>query len=380
MDKNKLLFLSLNKLDKPNNPLADPVLNKLAGNGKWVNFGCDNLMPQNLIELFITSPVHNAIVLKKAEYTAGKDIICTNPAAQIFAETIDNGAGLYQLFFKMALDYYIHGGFSLQVLWNDLIGKVGNFVYQDWSTIRRGFATHKNEMGEHEQGVWISADWAYNPFGGNYKFKPCYYPFFHPDKPCSLPTFYTYYRYTPGFSWYPLPDWYACVNSILTETKLIRFKDATISNAFSPGGTLVLPGIKSEEGILEFQKILETEYKGMENAGKTMVVFSDDERKAEYLPFNSNSPEKDVTSYLQQAREDIIIAHRLPSPTLIGLPGGASLGGDGGTIEAASKEFFNKVILVPQQIIKQELIKMFKHCGYETDIIITQNIPGFEQI
>lgn len=363
-------------------PTGNVDLNRLSGNRKWVMYGDNNLLPQNFIDMFNTSPMHGSIVQKKAEYTAGKGASCTNPNAQRFSEDLDNGAGLHQLIQKIALDYYIHGGFSIQVLWNDILGKPADLVYQDWSTIRVGFSQDKNEDGEYEQGVWISADWSYSPSGFGTKFRPCYYPYFRPNEVESVPTFYLHKRYTPGYSWYPLPDWFAAVESIQTEVNLINFKKYTISNAFSPSGTLVIPGSMSAEETNQFKQMLETEYKGMKNAGKTLVLFSDGgingDQKTDYIPFSANSPVKDVTDYLDQARQDIMIAHRLPSPTLIGLPGGASLGGDGGTIQSASKEFFDKVISVPQSVIKRELEKLFKYCGYETEIVIEQNIPFYE--
>lgn len=373
--------------------ISNPNLTAASANRKWVKYNVDNLLPQNLIDLFLTSPTHSSIVRKKAEYTTGKRIYCTNPLAEEFAKTIDNGGGLYKLFYKTALDYYIHGGFSLQLLWNVGLNKPVKVEYQDWSTLRVGFSENKklDENGVpcvdiygndvYEEGLYYSANWAYNPSGsGSVKFAPKYFPYFNPNQLSLVPTFYTYKIYTPGFDYYPLPDWYSCIRSILTEVKLIRFKDSTISNAFSPGGTLILPGTMDETAADEFRTLMETEYKGMENAGKTMIVFSDSDKKAEYLPSNNESPVKDVTDYLTQAREDIIISHRLPSPTLIGLPGGASLGGDGGTIDSASHEFFNNVILVSQKAIKDELIKIFGYCGFETDIIIEQNIKGMEQI
>jgi hypothetical protein len=95
-----------------------------------------------------------------------------------------------------------------------------------------------------------------------------------------------------------------------------------------------------------------------------------------YEPFNGNSPEKDVTNYLDQARQDIILAHGVPSPKILGLPGAASLGGDGGTIEAASKEFYNQSIKPVQTLITDTLGWLFSKAGYIGNLVIVNSFPG----
>ena len=71
------------------------------------------------------------------------------------------------------------------------------------------------------------------------------------------------------------------------------------------------------------------------------------------------------------------MAHQLPSPTIIGLPGGASLGGDGGTIETASKEFFERVIKPMQAAIINQLEWLFGYAGFPgTKVSVKQTYPG----
>lgn len=360
MEENSNIFHFVNL-----GPSETPRLDTLYPGKKWVAYGVDNLLPNQLLELSRISPVHNNIIVAKSELITGNNITITNPEAAKWAETLDYNNGFKKIFYKSALDYITYGGFSLQILWKKYQNQIADVIFQDWSKVRIGFDEEKNEEGLYNQGVWISDRWD----RAIYKFKPCFYPYYKTGENCDKPSFLYFKRYTQGNDWYPLPDWFAAYNSIITETELIQFKKYNTLNSFTASGVLKLPGNVKPEMIEQFKKEIHEQMTGTHNAGKILVVTADGEKAVEWMPLNV-SPEKSVTAYINEAREDIIISHRLPSLTLIGLRGGASLGGDGGTIEIANEIFFENVIYPIREMIKDEYLKIFKDAGFETDIVI----------
>jgi capsid portal protein len=149
------------------------------------------------------------------------------------------------------------------------------------------------------------------------------------------------------------------------EAELTNFMLANTRNSFTPSGMLKLPRMHEPESQRKEIQRIQNQMTGTGNAGRMLVTFADVDKTVEWIPFTENPGQKDVSAYLQTARENIIMAHRLPSPTLLGLPGGASLGGDGGTIESASKIFHEDVILTAREKIIRNIESLLGQAGYE---------------
>jgi len=353
-------------------PQETPLLIYQDKSKGWINYDVDNLLPQRLLEMFLLSPTHGGVSKRKAKYISGADVQCNTPDANAWASTWDEGDGIENVFSKIALDLVLFGGFCLQVRRNPQTNMIAAIDYQDFTTVRIGFEKTKNADGLYDKGVYISADWRYQT---PYKFRPEFYPLFNELDTAPVSFFY-YSQYVPGYGYYTLPDYYGAEKSILTEIAITEFKLNYISNGLIPSAVLSIPGRIAPDAFAKVKEEIKN-MTGPKNAGKLLVVNVDGDKTADVQPFNSGSPYQDIESYLNQARQDIIMAHQLPSPTIIGLPGGASLGGDGNTIETASKEFFERVIKPMQAAIINQLEWLFGYAGFPgTKVSVKQTYPG----
>lgn len=371
-------FLSLIESDP-----RHPQLTRLSGNQKWVKYDNDNLLPQRIIDLTRLSPTHSSILHKKAGYIAG-DRIEVDPSAQAWADSLDYGDGISQLFYKCALDYVTHGSFATQMIMNPMMLKLQDVLFQDWTTVRKGFGTEVNPTtGKSPQGVWISDDWLHYSYA---KFSPTFHEMFKfndffagkNEYYCDESLYYVKQEYTQSMRFYSLPSWWSALRSIQTEIELLNFKFSVVNNSFVPSGILKVPTSIKPDVVEKLKQQIKEEMTGSDNAGKIMIIPSDGEDAVEWIPYTQHGGEKDVTNYLEQARMEIIIAHQLPSPTVIGLPGGASLGGDGGTIEMAATEFFKDIRKVQSKLVT-EFQKMLRAAGYPDTFNIVQTIPDGAQ-
>lgn len=348
--------------------------------GKWIKYGNDNLLPFKFIDLLENSPLHSGILEKKADYTAGQGLEFTDPLFEKWAtEECNLTYGLHNLIHRCARDLHLYGGFCVQVIWYTYQRKIKDIIYQDFSEVRRGFEDKADINGLYQQGIWLSADWRQR-----YKFKPEFYEMFNkevfygeapiPEKP----VFLYYYREAPGKKWYPIPTYYSAILAIRNEIELINFMNSNITQSFNPSGLLKLPAILSPDEQQQFKEKVIKEMSGTDNAGKIFTVFADGDKSVEWIPLNNTPNDKSVTEYLDLNERLIVVAHQVPSPTLVGLPSMTGFSSEGELLKQASKEFFDKVIMKAQNEILHQLNPLIKMAGFNQDIIIKQNIPTNE--
>jgi hypothetical protein len=342
----------------------------------WVFYGNDNLLPQNITMLNRLSVTNSGIINKKARLTVGDGVEYIGASIEIiesakqFAENeIDNGGGISDLIYKLALDYYTFGGYCMQILWKTYQNMIGDFLYQDFTAVRLG-KDPENPNSSLLDGVWISGDWANRYFQGNKQdYIPKYFPLYNPSTRAEIPVFLYYKTHTHGNTFYPLPSWHSAIKDVAMEAEATNLKLNHIQNNMVVAGVLTTSAqMTKEDAEKQAEKI--NPKRGTDEAGTIILQTNSGEKSASvFTPFTTNV-QVDVSAYLSQAREAMISAHELPSPVIIGLPGGASLGGDGNTIVVATKIFHDTVIKQVQNIICRELSRLLKMAGHPVDIKI----------
>lgn len=346
-----------------------------------------NDLPDRLLNSVRNSPTLGGCIERLAAYTSGEGVeVYTNGARNAEAEAwLDrwaNGEGAHTVLRRAAYDLWVFGGFCLQVV-SDLQGVVAVCDYQPWIMCRYGFKQRPDKL--YDRGVYIAETWANNSTaGGLHKLEPVFYQFWTADGDLPEPNeeqtqhtqFLYYRRHAPDFAYYPLPSWWSAYKAAQTEIELINFKLQNVTNSFMPSGMFILPASMTPEERLEFIGDLKQDGTGTDNAGKILALTAEAGENPAYTPF-THSVVRDVNAYLKEAQENIIAACQLPSPTLIGLPGGASLGGDGGTIESASRELFARVIRPVQSEMLSQLNNILHKAGFEgAESAIVQSYSG----
>lgn len=364
--------LTLNLAAAPKQTKADrsPILK--VGEWEVKQYFEDNDFPQAMIDLYTKSPTHNGIIYKKAIFTAGSRLkaVAKWPDQQLqvdaIAGALGGNEGIHDLFAKVILDDYLYGGYAIMVYTNEA-GKVAGFKHMDYSLIRRACTYIEGKDGEkiERDGFVYSPDWRDEQVTKEKAF------WVEPYDPEALQpeSFYVVYRvgYSPGKHYYPLPSYNGALLSIRTEIELITFKHSSTINTFSPGGVLEVPGEMTDQQWAEFNKQMELFGNGTENAGKVLVINTRnaDDKPLNFTPFSNSPANKDVSSYLDSCRNEIVVAHQITSITMLGLPGGPSISGDASTLTSAIN-IFMETIVKPNRASKiDDFIWLFGHMGYD---------------
>ena len=170
-----------------------------------------------------------------------------------------------------------------------------------------------------------------------------------------------YYRlsaYTPKESVYGAPEYISALISMSLmrsgQSYNLHFLDNYGMPAFA---VIVNNGELSEPAFKRLQSFLKTEYKGVENAGKGIVLETGDigENVKIEIQELSKAPKDAFFKVLKlDARDDIISAHRVP-PRLVAVSSGANKLGD--TTETKEQmKMFQEVVIAPIQNRVEELL------------------------
>lgn len=332
-----------------------------------INYDSDNNLPGRLAMMYELSPTLGGVLNRLANYVHGEGlaIVCDDPSqkakAEKWADNWGNQMGASEIFRRHALDYMIYGGFCMELAWYQA-QELASCFYTPWAFCRIGFDPQTQKDGKQQRVLYISPDWQHYE-ATNWQFKP-EIGLLYDGQPSEENSYLYHRRYTPGFDYYPLPLWFAAYSSAVLEFELIKFMTAHAVNAFAPGGIFTMAGA-SDKTVIEQMERQVNSNRGTAASGRIMVVAGTEEDRVNFTPFNDNPLDKDVSAFYEQARQNIITACGVPSPTLIGLPGGASLGGDGGTMQSAH-HILRTSVIAP---IQREILAHYNHClkqaGYE---------------
>lgn len=363
-------------------PDQTPRLDRLHGQRRWISYGDDNMLPHQIIDMGRLSTTHSAIINKKAEYTAGDDILFTDKRLEAFCNGLDGGEGLHSLLKKCAEDYQAFGAYSMQARWKKWKRELFDFRHQPWHELRMGFSDRTNAEGKYEQGVWLCYDWPRWTWGRKYN-RPEFYRYFDERQWTDEPTFFVSQKYTQGSRYYPLPKWIAAYKDALTEVELVNFKYWSVTRGFAPAGMVRIFGRVNDERVIKLKEQIK-DLGGTMNAGKLLVVAADsmDAGSAsvppvEFIPFNNNPAERDVTTYLEQGRQAIVTGHGLASATIIGINVSTGLQSDAATLALGLHEL-KRSVMKDQKHILRNINRMLALCGFpdaERGYTVMQSLP-----
>ena len=345
---------------------------KIDGRKPWVQWGAKNVYPTGVAEMLHFSPIHNAIVILKSELTAGDGFIYPEgyeaPKANKL-ESIEDVMG------KNAFDKVTFNGFALQVVWGR--GAVGNrqiaeLYHQDVTTIRAGKPNEQGQITEY----FLSPDWS-----NTRKNPPKRLPAFNPSEPEATQLLFVF-DYTPGLNYYPSPDYSGAINYINLDYEISKFHLNNIKNGLTPSLLINIPEVPTPDERQQIKWDFEQQYRGSENAGKFMLTFSQGSEFSPDVQTISTNNNADVYNTLEQiATQKIITGHRLASPVLAGLPGGASsLGSNAGEIVAANQYFLSTVIKPYQQSLEDTYEMLLAFMGAPVEELTVSNRQPIENV
>ncbi len=326
-------FITLDKVNIP-----EMGFNEYDAGIAWVNYGSDNTFPQKLIEYTSYSDVHNSILNFKTEITAGDGLNQEVP-------TIIQSDFLY----RTSKDSHTFGGRAYEVIATMDRKSIALINQIDFSTLRKE-QPNKSGMVTH---------FLYHPTwqGNQREIEPKRIPAFkvltdeekRAGKTYAARSIYYSFEYTPGLQYYPVPSYKAGLSYVRTAYEIAKHQLNFTANNFTPSALIFMNGEPGEDEKKSMAKELKKNYQGSDSAGRVFFVYGDLTDKPEIVPFDASGNADLYESLDGQITQHIITSHRLTSPVLAGLSGGAgNLGSNGNEIATAHELFYNTTI-VPEQ-------------------------------
>ena len=308
----------------------------------WVEWGEGNSMPNYLIDLYQSSPVHGSLVNSISFMIAGKGFKSENPASQVNIAKLE----LDSILGSSALDLKLQGGVYWEVIYSmdhTRIVKVNHLPYEN---VRLAIS----DSEDHVCGVWYSRDWMDIRKAKN---KPEYVPLFNPEDPSPRQVLF-FHLHSVGSMYYPRPDYISSKDWIELTRHISEYHVNNILNGFFPSFHINFAnGEPSPEAQRMISKEIERNLSGTHNAGKFLITFTKNKEEAPNIQaFPITDADKQYEYLSKEATSQIIVAHRVTSPLLMGVrTDGNGLGSNTDEIKAALYVFTKQVIEPFQRII-----------------------------
>lgn len=356
----KLKFASINK-DGSNRV---NILEKKTD--QYVKFGQYNSFPNDLIELYNNSSIHNTCINAIVDGIVGEGLTADPEYVLENANTTDESWN--DVFKKVAQDYKLYGGFAMEVIWNKSRTRLAEVYHIDFSWLR---AKEKNYRGQIP-GYYVSDEW-----GENYRYGQApiddmpYLPVFNPSTKLEEPKqIYVFNPYRPGQKYYPLPDYVGALRVIDLDTEVDNFHINNIMNGLAPSLMVTTFTNANEEEREAIERMLKLQYSGTNNAGNLMYIDVDSPENAPKIePIPQNGADGYYTTINDMVTQKILTAHRITSPMILGIKTPGQLGGRDETTDAYLL-LVNTVIRPFQQNILQVIEDLLEYMYPEEDITV----------
>lgn len=330
----------------------------------WVEWGEGNMMPQYWIDLYQSSPVHGSLINSISFMIAGKGFKSENPAAQVQIAKLK----LDDILPASALDLKLQGGVYWEVIYSMDHSKIVKVNHLPFENVRLAISDSEDEVC----GVWYSRDWSDIR---KHKNRPEYVPMFNPEDESPRQVLF-FHMHTVGSLYYPRPDYSSSKDWIELTRHISEYHVNNILNGFFPSFHINFGnGEPSPEAQRMIMNEIERNLSGTHNAGKFLITFSKSKDESpEIQPFPVTDADKQYQYLSTEATSQIIVAHRVTSPLLMGVrTDGNGLGSNTDEIKAALYVFTKQVIEPFQRIITDAVQDILAYNGTPATVTIEKN-------
>ena len=333
---------------------------------EYVKFGEYNNFPNELIELYNNSSIHNTCVNAIVDGIVGEGLIGDPEWVTDIAN--GNGESWNAIFKKVAQDYKLYGGFSLEIIWNKARTRIAEIYHVDFSYLR---AKEKDYRGQIP-GYYISDEWDEKyKYGGRSVSDLPYLPLYNKSTKAVEPQqIYVYRPYRPGQKYYPLPDYVGALRVIDLDTEVDNFHINNIKNGLAPSLAITTYTNANEDEREAIERMLQLQYAGSNNAGSLLYMDVDSpENKPDITPIPQNGADDYYYNLNEMVMQKILTAHRITSPMILGIKTPGQLGGRDETIDAYLL-LLNTVIRPYQQDILAVFEELMEEKYPEQDVTL----------
>lgn len=254
-------------------------------NEKFIKYGADNKFPNQLLEFYNSIPEHNSAV----------DFIESN----IIGEGISVSDLDYWDIKKIVLDFLIFGGYTIQIIKQRNNGV--QYAYVDSSKCR--LSTDKSQVG-------YSDNW--------FEHRPTikWYPLVSDNKTEGI----FWYKNTKSRDTYPMPPYMSCHLSLDTMTSIMSYHNNNAKNGFTPNVLINFNGgVPDDKTQAAIEQGIINKFTG--EAGQRFVLSFNENKDTEttFQKLENDNLDAKFETLQVFIQNQIIIAHKLTSGTLIGI-------------------------------------------------------------
>lgn len=346
---------------------------KVQVNKDWVPYGDNNLFPDELVNLFNKSGIHNAIIESKTRMMCGDGIVQDAPEeewsdkTQAFIDMCNPYDSLIDVYKKCAMDYEIYGLAYIEVIWGKGRKQIAEIYHLDASKIRWG----KRDKGRIKT-YYYSEDW--NSYRKD-QYKPIEIPIFDQNA-SSARQIIPIVRYTPALNYYSFPDYIAGTKWIQIDTEIANFHFNNLRNGMAPSVFFGFPvGETTNEERETIERKIKEKYTGTNQAGKFILAFYDAEgdKKPEVTILDQTNADKQYDLLNRTTLQQILVAHKVVNENLVGISTPGKLGSSSEVL-SNYELYFNTVVKPEQQSVLDPFKKIMLVNGFN-DIMILENQP-----
>ena len=346
----------------------------------YIEYGTDNwknLYPQFLIDLYYNSSTNAAIINATSELIAGEDIVIDDEdernldaivkLKQFMAEPNSNET-LHELIKKVAFDFKLQGAFALNIVWSRDRTQIAEIYHVPVEKIR---CEKPDEMGK-VCAYYVSADWSNTRTN-----KPYRVPAFNSKDRTSANQILYSGLYSPNMNAYYTPDYLAGNNWSLIDQKVSEYHLNNITNGFSGSYFISFAnGVPTQEERFQIEQSLTDKFTGSQSAGRFVLTFSEDRNRVpEITPITMDNADKQYLALQELIVQNVLTAHRVTSPMLMGIKNDTGLGSNVDELNAAGNYYLNTVCMPYQNHIIKVLRKLFRVNNMDMPISFVQIKP-----
>lgn len=289
----------------------------------WIYWGEDNDYPDYLIDLYMRSSTHNAIITGKVNYVLGNGWVVNKTGSSIenqaiankFIEKINEDQTLNELSEPVFLDFEIYNAVAIQVIWNK--AKTDFDLHH--------IPLNKLRTNEDETKYYYSKDWdkSINQLADTKKSGFEEYAAFDFNKKQN--GIYVYKITAPRKgkdpNVYSMPEYIGSTQAIETDLECSNYNLSEIKTGFSAGTILnFYNGIPEADKKKEIEKQIKDKFSGTDRAGGIIINFADGkDRGSEVTALTGNDLDKRYIELKKDVRQEIFTGHKVTDPSLFGV-------------------------------------------------------------
>ena len=261
---------------------------------------------------------------------------------------------------KMVRDFQVFGEFSFEII-ESKGGDLHSLTHVPKEMLIPAIANEKNEIEKY----WFSRNWQKYT---DIDYTPISFPAFGAQKGNSM---FVARPYTVGNEYFGSPDYSSGLVFAEIEEELSNMYISSIKNGLSAGYIINIPNGTNytPEEKEEFERQVKKKLTSSSNSSNFIISFNDQEVAIDVTPFPVNSSvHKQWSELTEQAKTQLMTAHRVISPSLVGLSSASGFSSVADEMDMSERQTIKRVIKPKQDFVIESLEEVLVHYGINLDL------------